>query len=642
MHRLWLRAQQRIPWSAAALCAALLLVFASAAAEAAPAPSITSISPSSAPLVGGTPAVITGTGFAAGASVDFGGQPGVVTNVTASQIEVTTPARAPGEVVVTVSNPDGQSATLSGAFRFLGPPPTLTAVSPASGPTTGATSIMLTGAEFAAGATVSVGGRAATAVSITSATSATARTPWGVVGGVDVVYKNADGQSASLPGAFTYTQAAPPTVSSLSPSAGTHGGGTPVTITGTGFAPGATVRFGTAAPSAATFVSATSIRATAPAGVVGQSVSVTVTNADSQTATRLDAFTYFEAPAPTVTIVTPSTGAQAGGTAVTVIGSNFNAGAVVTFGSVAGTVLSVTSSQITVLAPAQPNATRVDVTVTNSDSKHARATGAFTYVQGPTLTKVSPASGSSAGGRSVTLTGTNFRPGMAVLVNGAAASHVEVTGTTSATALTPAGSGLATVTVRNPDGQTGHLAAAYLYLSPPRVTTVTPAAGPGSGGTRITITGSGFGAGAEVLVGEEAARDVVVVNGQEIRAVVPASVTPGKVTFARVSVVMPGNLASVDDVSFVYTVGTGTITSGTIPSRGIGLITFSGGPTSLLVSTALASACPDIHRLSFFASDGRGAFVGYIASAPPFVNVAWLTRFADGLPAGQALVARCS
>src|SRR5690606_6230562 len=139
-------------------------------AEAAPAPAMTSITPASAPLAGGTATVITGTGFVAGATVDFGGQPGAVTNVTATRIDVTTPARQPGEVVVTVTNPDGQSATLSGAFRCLGPPPTLTNVAPASGPTTGATIITLPGTEFTAGATVTVGGRAATNVSITSAT----------------------------------------------------------------------------------------------------------------------------------------------------------------------------------------------------------------------------------------------------------------------------------------------------------------------------------------------------------------------------------------------------------------------------------------------------------------------------------------
>src|SRR5690606_2668563 len=114
-----------------------------------------------------------------------------------------------------------------------------------------------------------------------SATSATARTPWGVVGVVDVVYTNADAQSATLPASFTYTQASPPTVASLTPSAGTHGGGTLVTITGTGFAPGATVRFGSAAASGVTFVSANSLRANAPAGTLGQSVPVTVTNPDS-------------------------------------------------------------------------------------------------------------------------------------------------------------------------------------------------------------------------------------------------------------------------------------------------------------------------------------------------------------------------
>lgn len=638
MQRLALRAF----WSAAVLCTVALAVVAVSTAEAAPAPTITSITPASAPLVGGTATVITGTGFVAGATVDFGGQAGVVTHAAATQIEVVTPPRAPGDVVVMVTNPDGQSATLSGAFRFLGPPPTLTGVTPATGPTTGATRITLTGTHFSSGATVTVGGREATAVTVTSATSARADTPWGVVGLVDIVFTNPDGQTVTLPASFTYTQAPPPTVASLSPSAGTHGGGALVTITGTGFAPGATVRFGSAAATGVTYVSATSLRVSAPAGPLGQSVPVTVTNADSQTATRLNAFTYFEAPAPIVTIVTPSTGGQSGGTAVTVIGMHFNPGAVVTFGSVAGTVLSVTSSQIVVLAPAQPNAAKVDVTVTNSDTKSAKATGAFTYVQAPTVTKVTPVNGSVAGGRTITLTGTNFLDGMRILVNGVDATDVQVSGATSATAVTPAGGGLATVVVRNPDGQSGQLAAAFLYLAPPRVTSIAPATGPGAGGTTITITGSGFGAGAEVLVGGEPATAVHVLSTTTITAVAPASTKPGLASSARVSVVMPDELASVDDVSFVYTASQGNITLGAIPASGFGLIVFSGGPTSMLVAAALADGCPDIAHLSFFAPDGKGALVSYIASAPPFVNAAWLSLFPNGLPPNQPLVARCS
>jgi hypothetical protein len=92
---------------------------------------------------------------------------------------------------------------------------------------------------------------------------------------------------------------------------------------------------------------------------------------------------------------------------------------------------------------------------------------------------------------------------------------------------------------------------------------------------------------------------------------------------------------------FFYGATTGSITAGSIPTTGFGLIVFSGGTTESLVATATAAGCTSIAQMSFFAADGNGAFVAYIASAPPFVNGGWLTLFAGGIPANQPLIARC-
>jgi len=90
------------------------------------------------------------------------------------------------------------------SLGFTAPPPTLSAVSPASGPTAGGTALPLTGTNFQVGATVTIGGSAATAVTITSATRITATTPSGRAGAAAVVVTNPDGQSASLATAFVY------------------------------------------------------------------------------------------------------------------------------------------------------------------------------------------------------------------------------------------------------------------------------------------------------------------------------------------------------------------------------------------------------------------------------------------------------
>ncbi len=118
--------------------------------------------------------------------------------------------------------------------------PTLTSISPTSGPSGGGTTIMLAGTNFAAGAIVRVGGVAATGVTVVSATQVRATTPAGSVGARSVQITNPSGESASLAGAFTYVDG--PDLTSVSPTSGPTTGGTTITIAGSSFAPGAMVR----------------------------------------------------------------------------------------------------------------------------------------------------------------------------------------------------------------------------------------------------------------------------------------------------------------------------------------------------------------------------------------------------------------
>jgi hypothetical protein len=98
--------------------------------------------------------------------------------------------------------------------------PVLSSISPNSGPETGGTTITLTGKNFKEGATVTVGGNAATNVTVVSKTEITAVTPPGPVGTANVVVKNPDVEQLSAPQTFTYTDATPPTVTSTTPADG--------------------------------------------------------------------------------------------------------------------------------------------------------------------------------------------------------------------------------------------------------------------------------------------------------------------------------------------------------------------------------------------------------------------------------------
>ena len=101
----------------------------------------------------------------AGATLTLGGTSASnVTAVNSTKITATTGAHAAGAVDVVVSNTDGQSATVTQGFTYTAvsnPAPTVTAISPNSGSTSGGTLVSITGTGFLAGATVSLGGTTA-------------------------------------------------------------------------------------------------------------------------------------------------------------------------------------------------------------------------------------------------------------------------------------------------------------------------------------------------------------------------------------------------------------------------------------------------------------------------------------------------
>jgi hypothetical protein len=173
------------------------------------------------------------------------------------------------------------------------PGPSVSTVSPSVGLSAGGTPVTITGANFVSGATVKIGGVAATGVNVVSSSSITGTTGAHAVGLVDVLVKNPDNQAFTAAGAYTYSSvAAAPTISSITPTFGPLAGGTLVTTLGTNFQSGATVAFGAVSATSVTFVSATTLLATAPSSATVQTVGVTVTNPDAQAATLPSAFTY--------------------------------------------------------------------------------------------------------------------------------------------------------------------------------------------------------------------------------------------------------------------------------------------------------------------------------------------------------------
>jgi hypothetical protein len=106
------------------------------------------------------------------------------------------------------SAPPAEQRTSITATSPVSPAPTVGAVSPSSGPTAGGTAVTVRGANFVAGATVTIGGTAATVASVT-ATTITATTPAHAAGAANVVVRNPDGQTGTLTGGFTFSDTPP-------------------------------------------------------------------------------------------------------------------------------------------------------------------------------------------------------------------------------------------------------------------------------------------------------------------------------------------------------------------------------------------------------------------------------------------------
>ena len=194
---------------------------------------------------------------------------------------------------------------------------------------------------------------------------------------------------------------------------------------------------------------------------------------------------------PTVSGVSPDRGPEAGGSSVTITGTNLDEAAAVEFGSSGATSFEVISpTSITAIAPA--GTSTVDVIVTTSGGASATSSAdRFSYVPAPTVTEVSPNKGPLAGGTSVTITGKHLNEATAVKFGSTAASSVTADSETSVTAVAPAGTGTVNVTVSTPGGTSGTGSAdQFSYVPAPTVASVSPGAGPTAGGTSVTITGT--------------------------------------------------------------------------------------------------------------------------------------------------------
>jgi len=158
----------------------------------------------------------------------------------------------------------------------------------------------------------------------------------------------------------------------------------------------------------------------------------------------------------------------------------------------------------------------------NGSSGLVEQVSSFSLAAAPTVTGISPASGTTMGGTSVTITGTGFTGATAVSIGGTAATSLSVVNATTITCITPArAAGAASVLVTTPGG-TNAANTLYTYVAPPTVTGISPSSGTTLGGTSVTITGTNFTGATAVTIGGTAATSISVVNATTITCITPA------------------------------------------------------------------------------------------------------------------------
>ncbi len=450
------------------------------------------VDPPLGPTSGGMPVVVNGTGFTGDSHLLIGDREAIdVQILDDSQILAITPPGTAGPANVFVSNSKGVGQLVNGYTFF--DYPVIQSVTPAAGPVTGGTQVVITMIGADPSATVLLGGLTPEKVTFLDWNHIEFTTPPGQVGSADLEVTTPYG-IAPLAGAFTYYSLEDPPVGlqllGVQPAMGPATGGVEVVVASFGLtdADDTTLLFGTSlAEVISVDPAAAVIKAVTPSGPAGP-VDVTLMNSLGQDI--LTAGYIYEASLE-VLAMTPDHGPTAGGTAALITGEGFGPDAQVMVGALPAMSVTFIGEQTlqVVTPPGSPGA--VDVTVT-SDGKNGMLPGGFVY-EGPTaLYVVDPTAGSVAGGTYIKLIGSGFVGDVSVFAGGNPCSHIVVHSETLVTAKTPPGTpGTVDVSVTTDQGQ-ATLPLAFTYFDPLSFYGGTWG-GPVDGTVNVTVLDAGTG-----------------------------------------------------------------------------------------------------------------------------------------------------
>lgn len=245
----------------------------------------------------------------------------------------------------------------------------------------------------------------------------------------------------------------------ISPNQSSESGGQTVTITGVNLANAIAVHFGEN-PATITANTPTSITVVNPAGKGVVAVSVTTNGGTS------NGLFFFYIPFPIVSSLDPESGPTAGGNTVNIYGYNLSSANTVNFGGNSATPTIVNDGQLSVVVPAGVASGSVLVNVTTAGGVSANLN--YTYYDAPTISSLTPTSGPTVGGTSVTITGTDLASTQSVTFGGVACSFGVINSATIAV-ITPAGSAGTVDVVVTSAGGSATAVDAFTYVSGPGI-----------------------------------------------------------------------------------------------------------------------------------------------------------------------------
>jgi hypothetical protein len=307
-----------------------------------------------------------------------------------------------------------------------------------------------------------------------------------------------------------------PTVTSFTPTSGLSG--TSVVLTGLKFTGATSVKFNGVS---ASFTVNTDSQITTTVPSTATSGAITVTTSGG-TGTSGSAFNVTLA-VPTVSSFSPTSGTV--GTSVTINGTNFVGITGVAFNGVPVPSVApgnfVVNSSTKITAPVPSGASTGKITVTNSGGT---GTSASTFTVKPSITSLSPASGSI--GLPVTINGEGFTGTTSVKFNSnKTATIISVTATQINTTV-PTGATTGAITVTTPGGTA--TSASFPVVSPATFTSFSPSSGPV--GTAVTLNGTNLSGSTAVSFNGTAAVTFTVNSSTKITATVPSGATTGLIT----------------------------------------------------------------------------------------------------------------